>query len=217
MKKIIFLLFILCTLGSQAQKGIYESGRFDDLSKDHKVLAILPFLANLDLKENLSRKELKELEEREGYAVQNALETYFSRRKKRKKFSVEFQNIENTNAILAKNNINYENLDIYTIKELTKILGVDGIISGNLNLNILLSEGINTDMNIVDYILGASNYGRIGIKISDGSTGKLLWKYEKEINKKSGKNTINLIDGMMKKATKKFPYDREKPRDRKKN
>lgn len=210
------ILFI-STMSLHAQKNIYESGRFDALSKDHKVLAIIPFLTNLDLKERFSPKQIKELEEKEGYAVQDAFETYFSRRKKRKKFSVEFQNIKNTNAILAQNNISYKNLDIYTIKQLSKILGVDGIISGNIDLNILLSKGVTTEMSFVDYIMGAANYGRIGIKISDGDSGKLLWKYEKEINKKSGKNTTALIDGMMKKATKKFPYEKERQRARKKN
>ncbi|NNE01931.1 MAG: hypothetical protein HKN52_02100, partial [Eudoraea sp.] len=86
----------------------------------------------------------------------------------------------------------------------------DGIVSGNLDVNILLSEGIPSSFNFIDYILGDANYGRIGIKVSDGTTGKLLWKYEKEINKKSGKNTTDLIDGMMKKATRKFPYDKER-------
>jgi hypothetical protein len=45
----------------------------------------------------------------------------------------------------------------------------------------------------------------------------LIWKYEKQINKKSGKNTTDLIDLMMKMASRKFPYDRERPRDRKKD
>ncbi|HCO85242.1 MAG TPA: hypothetical protein DIT95_17180, partial [Arenibacter sp.] len=74
-----------------------------------------------------------------------------------------------------------------------------------------------TEFSLLDYINGDANYGRIGVKISDGLTGKLLWKYEKQINKKSGKNTTDLIDLMMKLASRKFPYDRERPRDRKKN
>src|SRR5690606_33663655 len=104
-----------------------------------------------------------------------ALETYFSRGQKRKKFTVDFQNIKNTNEMLAKNNINYQNIDTYTIKQLSEILGVDGIISGNLELNILLSEGEETDFSLLDYITGNADYGWIGIKISDGKTGKLLW------------------------------------------
>ncbi len=216
MKKLtVFLLFLGSSL-SYGQKDIYESPKFDQLSKDHKILAILPFFTHLDLKETLSKEEKKALEQKEGYAVQDALELYFSQPKKKKKFSVEFQNSKNTNAILAQNKITYENIDIYSIKELCEILQVDGIISGNTDLNILLSKGISSEFNFMDFILGDANYGRIGIKISDGYTGKLLWRYEKKITKKSGKNTQDLIELMMKQATKKFPYDKERVKNKKK-
>jgi hypothetical protein len=218
MKNIHLLLFILITMGTtgtNAQKNIYESERFQELGKEHLTLAIIPFLTHLDLKDNISDQELKDLEGKEGYAVQNALETYFSKRKKKKKFSVEFQNTEDTNALLNQNKISYDNIDVYTVRQLSEILRVDGIISGTIDLNVLLSKGIPTEFNLMDYINGNANYGRIGIKISDGPTGKLLWKYEKQIDKKSGKNTTDLIDLMMKQASKKFPYDRERPRDKK--
>ena len=214
MKKIVFVLTLFATTMAMGQKNIYESIRFDEYTEDHEILAIVPFIANLEPKKAVDQDELDVLAQKEGYAVQNALETYFSRRKKRKKFNVDFQNIANTNAILAQNNITYDNIDTYTTKELCKILEVDGIISGNLNLNILLSEGVPTDFSILDYFSGNANYGRIGVKISDGETGKLLWKYENEISKKTGKNTNELIDKMMKTASRKFPYDKEKRRNR---
>ena len=214
MKKLLAIVLFLGGLTISAQKNIYEHKNFDNLSEDHKVLAILPFLTNLDLKDEVSRTEVKRLEQKEGYVVQNALETYFSKRKRKKKFSVEFQNTKNTNAILSQHNITYENIDVYTIKQLSGILQVDGIISGNMDINILLSKGVPTEFSLMDYFRGDSNYGRIGIKISDGGSGKLLWKYEKKIDKKTGKNTYDLIDRMMKLATRKFPYDREKKKDR---
>ena len=213
-RKLVFSFLLIAATKGVAQKDIFESNRFDALSENHEVLAIVPFMTNLDL-ERSSKKELKELAQKEGYAVQDALETYFSRRKKRKKFNVEFQNVEETNALLAKNGITYENIDIRTVKELSNILGVDGIISGSLDLNVLLSKGVSTDFNLLDYFRGKTNYGRIGIKISDGDTGKLLWKYEKIITKKTGKNTDELIDKMMKAASRKFPYDKEKKRKKK--
>ncbi|MDF0715832.1 hypothetical protein PY092_06715 [Muricauda sp. 334s03] len=214
MKKIVFVFVLLTSALVMAQKNIYESIRFDEYTEHHEILAIIPFIAHLELKKSVDHDDLSVLAKKEGYAVQNALETYFSRRKKRKKFNVDFQNIMNTNAILTQNNINYDNIDTYTTQELCKILEVDGIISGNLNLNILLSEGVPTDFSILDYFSGNANYGRIGVKISDGDTGKLLWKYENEISKKTGKNTTELIDKMMKTASRKFPYDREKRRNR---
>ena len=200
---------------SFSQKDIYESPNFNELSKNHKELAILPFFTDLDLEKEMTSDEKKKLEQREGYAVQDALEVYFSQPKKKKRFTVNFQNTKNTNAIIAQNNITYANIDIYSIKELCKILEVDGIISGNTHLNILLSDGIPSEFSFIDYILGDADYGRIGIKISDGKSGKLLWRYEKKINKKSGKNTKDLIDLMMKQATKKFPYDKERVKAKK--
>ncbi|MFX0558306.1 hypothetical protein ACOCEA_16005 [Maribacter sp. CXY002] len=215
MLRLLFILSLLASLQMSAQKNIYESAKFDELSADHNTLAILPFLTKLDLKDKATTEDLKSLEEKEGYAVQDALETYFSKRKKKKKLPVEFQNTKDTKAILAQKGIDYANIDVYTIKQLSEILGVDGIISGNIDLNVLLSKGVSTDFNITDYFSGNADYGRIGVKISDGDTGKLLWKYEKEINKKTGKNTTDLIDRMMKLAIRKFPYERERKKDRK--
>ncbi|MBT8185648.1 MAG: hypothetical protein KJN76_12460 [Eudoraea sp.] len=217
MRPLIILAFLFLFTFGHAQKNVYESGKFDELSSNHKTLAIIPFFTRLDLDEGIQGKELDDLEEKEGHAVQDALETFFGRGKKRKKFTVEFQNVENTNAILAQNNVTYDNIDTYTIKQLSKILNVDAIVSGNLDLNILLSKGIPAEFSFIDYILGDANYGRIGIKISDGGTGKLLWKYEKKINKKSGKNTDDLIDKMMKNVTRRFPYDKERQRNKKKS
>lgn len=215
MKKLLFITLLACGTFINAQKNVYESTKFDALSKDHHVLAIIPFVTHLALEENITNEESKKLAENEGYAVQDALETYFGLGQKKKKFTVDFQNIKNTNAILAQNNISYHNIDIYTIKELAEILEVDAIVSGNLDLNILLSEGIPVEFSVMDYFIGDSNYGRIGIKISDGKTGKLLWKYENEINKKSGRNTADLIDKLMKKLVRKFPYDKERLRMKK--
>lgn len=211
MNRVFLFLFLIAMFSGSllhAQKDIYTHASFDSYSEEHQVLAIIPFTTRLDLEGKPARQKLQKLQEQEGYAVQDALQTYFGRGKKRKKFTVEFQNTENTNAILAKNDITFDNIDTYTIQELSEILGVDGIISGSLELNILLSQGVPAEFNFMDYLLGDADYGRIGIKISDGSSGKLLWKYEHRINKKSGRNTEDLIDKMMKKATRKFPYDK---------
>jgi len=211
MRKIAFV-FVLFTTVAFSQKNIYENNNFDQFAKEHEILAIIPFIAHLELRKEVDREDLKTLARKEGHAVQNALETYFSRRKERKGFVVEFQNIRNTNAILARNGIDYGNIDTYTTQELCKILEVDGLISGTLNLNILLSEGVPTNFNLLDYFSGNADYGRIGLKISDGKTGKLLWKYENEISKKTGKNTTELIERMMRAASRKFPYDKERKR-----
>ena len=213
MKKIVAILLFLVASPSIAQKTIYESSAFESISKNHKKIAILPFITTLKLDKkthHFTKEQLESLGENEGYAVQNALETYFLKRKKRKKLSVDVQDTQTTNATLAKNNITYQNIDIYTSQELARLLDVDAVINGNLTLNALISKGVSTDFDLLSYLTGKSDYGRIAIKISDGNSGKLLWKYEKIITRKSGRDTDAIIDAMMKKAARKLPYEKEK-------
>ncbi|TRZ43762.1 hypothetical protein [Robertkochia solimangrovi] len=211
-KKILLLLIAFSGImtGFAQKKNIYESSSFDELSKDHKTVAILPFKSRLELdnSDHLSKEEIHEMEIIEAYEVQNALEHYFLKRDNRRSYRVNFQNVKNTNAILAKAGITPENLDIHTVHELCKILNVDALITGDISLNTLISQGVTDSFSFVDFFTGKSDYGRIAIKLSDGATGKLLWKYEKEINKKSGKNTNAIIESMMRQSTRKFPYSR---------
>ncbi|MCF8715001.1 hypothetical protein JM658_09215 [Joostella atrarenae] len=208
-KNILLLTLLLLSSITFAQKTIYQSDSFEELSKNHKTVAIVPFEARLELdNKQLTKEQLEKLQEKEGYEVQNALETYFLKMHKRKDYRIEFQDINNTNAILSKEGIDLMNLDIYTTQDLCKLLNVDAIISGDLTLNALISEGVSTDFDFVSFVSGTSDYGRIAIKLSDGATGKLLWKYEKVITRKSGKNTYDIIEAMMRKSTRKFPYDK---------
>ena len=209
--KVILSISVICLFFTQValgQKNIYENKQFKNITASHQSIAILPFLASVNLEQELSDEMQLELEASEGYAVQEALETYFLKMEKRKHYRVNFQNIKDTNAFLKKQEIGYNSLDILSVKELGEILGVDAIISGTITLNVQLSRGATKSFKLLDYVTGNSKYGRIGIKISDVKTGKLLWKYEKQIDRKTGKNTNELIGSMMRQASRKFPYEK---------
>ena len=212
MKKIILLIFLFFAgiHYSNAQKKIYVSDKFEELSKDHQTIAILPFQTTLNLKaaqEKYSDKQLKKFEQQEGVAVQEALESYFLNRKRKKKLKIDLQDINTTNRILKKAKITDENIDIYTPQELCKLLEVDAIISGSLTSRMLLSKEVDTSFDLITFLKGKSDYGKIILKLSDKNTGKLLWRYEKIINRRSGKNTSTIIAKMMRKASRQFPYE----------
>jgi hypothetical protein len=212
MKKyiVILVLFFVGIQFSNAQKKIYVSDKFEELSKDHKVIAILPFQTTLNLKKEQStytKEQLEKLAQQEGIAVQEALESYFLNRKRKKKLKIDFQDINTTNRTLKKAGITAKNIDIYTPQELCKILNVDAIINGSLTSRLLLSKEVDTSFDLITFLKGKSDYGKIIIKLSDKTTGKLLWRYEKTINRKSGKNTKNIIAKMMRQASRKFPYE----------
>jgi hypothetical protein len=214
MKKLVVLLFLFVGIQqSIAQKKIYVSDAFEELSKDHKTIAILPFQTTLNLKSKQNKyteAQITALAKREGIAVQQALESYFLNRKRKKKLKIEFQDINTTNRVLKKAGITLENIDIYTPQELSKILNVDAIISGSLTSRLLLSKEVDTSFDLITFLKGKSDYGKIIIKLSDKNTGKLLWRYEKTINRKSGKNTAAIINKMMRIASRKFPYEEKR-------
>jgi hypothetical protein len=213
MKKIILLFVIIVFAGihfSNAQKKIYVSDKFEELSKEHQVIAILPFQTTLNLKadqEKYSEAQIKDFEQQEGIAVQEALESYFLNRKRKKKLKIDLQDINTTNRILKKAGITDDNIDIYAPQELCKLLKVDAIISGSLTSRMLLSKEVDTSFDLISFLKGKSDYGKIIIKLSDKNTGKLLWRYERTINRKSGKNTATIIAKMMREASRKFPYE----------
>jgi len=212
MKKFIFLVIPLLIVfnGYSQTKEIYVNPNFGELTKDHKILAILPFKAIVKLRpkemEKMTEEQFEDLEENEGLAVQSALHSYFLKRKSKHDFEVSFQDINTTNALLAKNGINNANIDHYTPQELAKMLEVDGIISGTLSTSKPMSEGASAALGVLVGVYGPTNSGKCTININDMKSGELLWKYEKTLSRSLGSDTNTVINTIMRKASRKLPY-----------
>lgn len=213
MKKITLfvLLFAFITqVGYSQTKEIYTNPKFTALAKNHKLLAIIPFEVTMKLRpkemDKLSPEQFAKMQKDEGKGVQSALESYFLKKKGQKGFTVDFQEISKTNALLAKAGITQDNLVEYTTEDLAKILGVDGVISGTLYTNKPLSDGASVALGLVFGFYGPTNSGKCMIKINDAGTGNLLWKYEKTLSRSLGSDTNTIINAMMRKASRKFPY-----------
>lgn len=233
MKKIICLMLMafsfVCILSGQS-KEIYTHPEFDSLARDHTQLAILPFKIMLRLKAKEAKKlepeDLEQLEKIEGEAVQSALQTYFLKQKGEDSFKVSFQDIHETNAILAKAGWTDDSLRLKSKRQICRQLQVDGIISGTVMTNKLLSDegaAALTALGIVArtglalfsqssdmYGPGPTNTGNCTINVHEAKTGKLLWRYEKELSRGLGSNTNTIINAMMRKASKEFPYKKIK-------
>jgi len=209
----IFVLFALLsgTVSYSQTKEIYVNPEFDLLAKDHNLLAILPFDVVLNLrpkeKEKLKPGDLEKMQNNEGLAVQSALQTYFLKKKEKENFKVKFQDISKTNALLAKKGWNADSLKLKTKEELADSLGVDGIISGLLFTDKPMSEGASAAIGIVFGMWGPTNSGKCTINVHDGKGGELLWKYEKTLSRSLGSDIQSVINAMMRKASKKFPYE----------
>jgi len=209
--RILIISFILFGfLGFSQTKEIYTNPNFASLSKDHKILAIIPFKASVMLRpkqiEKMGQDQFNKLQSDEGKSVQSALQTYFLNKREDKGFAVTFQDVAKTNAILLKNNISNENIDSFTSEELAKMLEVDGVISGSLSTDKPMSDGASVALGLVVGFYGATNSGKCTININDGKTGELLWKYEKTLARSLGSDINTIINAMMRKASRQFPY-----------
>ncbi len=204
--------FCLTSMELCAQtKEIYTHPQFDSLAKDHSNLAILPFDVTLNLrpkeKEKLKAGELEEVQKKEGLAVQSAIQTYFLKKKEKESFKVNFQDISKTNALLAKGGWNTDTLRTKTKEELCTFLGVDGVISGTLFTDKPMSEGASIALGVMFGFFGSTNSGKCTINVHDGAGGDLLWKYEKTLSRSLGSDINSVINAMMRKASRKFPYE----------
>ncbi|MFC6996525.1 hypothetical protein [Rufibacter roseus] len=212
-----FLLLValfISVSGFAQTREIYTNPSFNTLAKEHKTLAILPFDASIGLRpnqmKNMSPERLKEMEKNEGLAVQSALQTYFLKVSSKDDYFVNFQDANTTNAILLKNNVTAETIKSFTPAELAKLLGVDGVIMGTFSTDKPMSDGAALALGLAVGFYGATNSGKTGINIYDGATGELLWKYEKTLSRGLGSDTNSIINTIMRKASKKFPYRRLK-------
>src|SRR5690606_31004735 len=211
MKTLLATLCLAFALTGYSQtREIYVNPNFSSLAKDHKVLAILPFKAIVKLRpkqmKSITPEQLEQLQKDEGMAVQSALQSYFLKRKEQHGLRISFQDIGTTNALLAKKGINQSNIDTYTPQELCEILEVDALVTGLLSTDKPMSDGASAALGLLVGFYGSTNSGKCTININDGTSGELLWKYEKTLSRSLGSDTNTVINTMMRKASRKFPY-----------
>ncbi|TGE23780.1 hypothetical protein E5K00_00770 [Hymenobacter aquaticus] len=209
------LCALLTVMGASAQtREIYTSPKFGALAKGHKSLAVLPFAVTLQLRPNEVTKNggpegVAKLEQREGLDVQNALHSYFLKRKAENDITVDVQDPARTNALLVQNGVTAANFATFTPEQLAKFLGVDGIISGTFNSTQPMSAGAAVAMSMLVGVSGPTNTGKLMININDGATGELLWKYDKSLSRGFGSDTNTIVTTIMRKASRQFPYSKE--------
>lgn len=213
MKNLICLLLLsgMAVTAMAQSKAIYVNPDFKKLARNHKELAIMPFDVTMDLRpkerEQISDEQYREMELSEGLGVQSALHSYFLKKKSQKDFKVDFQDPRKTNAALAKAGIDGTNIIEHTPAELAALLGVQGIVWGELRTTKPMSEGASAALGVIFGVWAPTNSGSISIQISDGNSEEILWKYDKTLSRALGSDISTVIDAMMRKASRKFPYN----------
>ena len=154
MKKLLSLIFLIAFMSQlNAQTHLYENPDFDKIAKEHKIIAIVPFKTQVTLRpkqmKDMTSEQLYRMERSEGEGLQTAMYSWFLKRKKRGTMTIEVQDPKRTNALLKKEDIDYDNIQDQLPEDLAKILGVDAVISGDFETNKPMSEGASAALGIL--------------------------------------------------------------------
>lgn len=207
---VLFLSLIVVSCGPK----IYKASGFDAALAKHKTAAILPADVMTRLRPNESKKvtdeQLADMNEKTGYAIQDKMYSWFLRRSDKFQYTVTFQDVTRTNALLKQAGISYNDLATKDRTELAKLLGVDAILQNRTSLDKPMSDGAAVAVGVIFGVWGNTNSAQTTINIHDGQTGNLLWKYDYQASGSLGSSADNLVNALMRNASKKFPYSNGK-------
>lgn len=202
------LLFIsLFGYSQETSKQIYSAPNLKETISNQKLVAILPFRVTITYKrtpknydDNANQNEEKTL----GKDLQSEMFTYLLRKKD--KYTVEFQDVDQTNALLRKAGV-WDRIDDLTADSIAILLKVNAVIKSNYSYEKTSSEGGAIAKTILFGGLGSKTAsGLLTMQIKNGTDGILLWRFSKSMDETAFSSANQLMERMMKKVSRNFPY-----------
>ena len=210
----LFFLFLLMNsntfsqmFGGESAKKVYKSDDFKEAIGSHKTVAILPFKGNITYKKkpkDYDAEAVKADEQKISTSMQQGMYSYLLN--KGGKYSVTFQEVDRTNVLLKKAGL-LDKLDETLPDSLAKVLGVDAVIKCIYDHEIVGgSEGGQIAKALLFGGAARTGSGGLTMQIYDGKKGNLLWRFYKEMNENITSNANQIMDRMMRKVSRNFPY-----------
>jgi len=208
-----FLVVILSfTLVSCASTG-YLIENFQDYQSSHEKVAILP----VDVKINIANQpkgttqdDLDRQAKDDSIAYQKLLHSRLLDRFGKGSYTVSFQDADDTNTLLRRNNA-FDNLGKInkTKIELNDILKVDAILSTSMRLSKPMTQGGAIVTGLL-FGVGSANKADINVYIHDSKTGVLIWNFERSFEGTAFSNEDQLVRALVSAVSSTFPYKKKK-------
>ena len=208
MKKILLFALICLTLASCGPE-IYQAPSFSQVKESHKVVAVLPFevlIESRKLPKGVTPEMIATQQRDYGYGIQSDVYGYFLKEMSKGKYTVNFQDVSKTNALLNSAGLSYDDLRLKSKEEVCKLLGVDAIVSGKATMSKPMSDGAAIAVGLLIGAWGPTNSVNTTITIHEGNAGDLMWKYDYLASGSIGSSRQSLTNALMRNSSKKFPY-----------
>ncbi len=193
---------------SQATKQIFSSPNLTSTLGRAKTVAILPFNVSISYKKmpkGVTVENIREDEKKEGPQMQQGMYTFLLR--KMSDYTVTFQDVERTNALLKKAGL-YENLNEILADSVCKMLGVDAVIKSSWSYAKTGSEAGAIATALVFGVSKGVGSGQLVMQVYDGKSGEMVWRMAKEMNESTFSSANELMERMMRKVGRNFPFEK---------
>jgi hypothetical protein len=175
------------------------------ITKEHKRIAVLPPDIYYTTKGKLNPVQMEKLTKDDSKVLQEQM-THWLTNKLSKKPNIKIQDVNTTNSLLISKDFS----DSKSLKEIAKILNVDGVITSNFTLAqpFTLVEAL-----IVEEIIGlpsATSKANGIVNLYDVNSDSLIWSYSSKKDNSWGvvkaRTPNDLVNSIMKKASINMPY-----------
>jgi hypothetical protein len=200
---------VIIVLLSTGCATTYTAENFAEYQSTHKTVAIVPFVVSMNSGnrgKEVTREDLLAEEATQSLNFQRAVYTEFLEKVEKKKVTVSFQDIDDTNVLIRRaDGFDEQGKLLLTKQELGELLKVDAVISGSM----VLSKPMGTGAAVVTTLLvgwGVTNEAKINLTIHDSSSGALVWSYDHTATGGVISSPQQLAKNLMKNIASKFPY-----------
>ena len=214
--KLKHLLYACCIVLLAGLVGgcatVYTTSEFEKYKLEHQTIAIIPFDVTIspgNKSKDITAEELEELAIKQGETFQRAMYTQFLQGQQRGRYTVKFQDIDETNTLLNRElegHANRKVLSAFTKEEICEVLEVDAIISGSMTLTKPMGTGAAIASKLLLGLAGTTNRADITISIHEGENGELLWNYDHTAKGGLLSSPEGVAKSLMRGIARSFPY-----------
>lgn len=201
------LAFFTASAQFETAKQTYKSKSLDKLVSQAKTVAILPFNVRINYKKmpkGTTLDMVKNEEDGYRYQMQEGMYTYLLR--KADSYSVSFQDVSRTNALLKKAGVT--DVNELTADSICSILGVDAVLKCNWSYEKTGSEAGAIATTLLLGVARSTASGSLVLQLYGADDGELAWRFYKEMNEGAFSSAGELMERMMRKIGRNFPFEK---------
>ncbi|GIZ15381.1 hypothetical protein [Capnocytophaga catalasegens] len=199
-KNNLFLIGIILFLTSCGAK-VYNAPDIKQRTTTPSRIAILP--PTITMLSGQFTGTFEQSKETESLHIQQAMFSWFLKQMGKSRIPHQMQDIETTNAKLKQAGYPEKTL---TKEELCQILDVDALVSSHYTLSKPMPQSVAIATSILLDYEGTTNKILATMNIFDNKTHKVIWSYSNDFSGTWRETYHDIVDKLMRNASKKLPY-----------